>query len=621
MAKHNKHRKPPVRRGKKLAAGAGITGAAMAIPLFGATSAQAAPLKDWDRIAHCEADSLWHRSDGHASSTGGLQFQSASWMDAIRYLERQGIDTSNYPKNSDYAANAAAYLATKEQQILAGEALLAMQGSRAWAVTYDANGAAKGCHGALSSGSLFKDGPNPFGSTPLQTIADGGKVNQGPNLSPHNLKPALGLVNDARTEAGLDPLVLDEDLMDFAQDWADQQAEDKKMKHSDMDFPGSPRGENVAKGQDDIAEVIDDWMNSEGHRKNILHKDFTKMGIAIAHDSNGEHYWAQVFAGGEVATPDPDPEPEPEPEPEPGDGEGEDPAPEPSEDDVVHTVVKGDTLWDLSGHYYEDPTAWRTIYQANTDEIEDPHWIYPGETFVIPGTGEGSGEPTPSPEPEPEPEPTPEEEPEAPSVTHKVAAGDTLFRLADHYLGDGEKWQEIFEANKPPMHSDPDSLEIGWELVIPNPVTTEPLKPLPKPAAAAGWVSPIAVNLTGAYGQSGSWALGYHTGADFAAADGTPVRAVADAKVVATGGAGQAYGIHVVLQLPDGKYALYAHLSSRSVSVGDTVKAGQTIGAVGSTGNSSGPHLHFEIRNDPTQYFDGNFTNPVDYLRSKGVNL
>ncbi|MGE3062527.1 MAG: LysM peptidoglycan-binding domain-containing protein [bacterium] len=50
----------------------------------------------------------------------------------------------------------------------------------------------------------------------------------------------------------------------------------------------------------------------------------------------------------------------------------------------VHVVKKGDTLWDLSGYYYSNPYIWRNIYNANMDKISDPHWIYPGQEFIIP---------------------------------------------------------------------------------------------------------------------------------------------------------------------------------------------------------------------------------------------
>ena len=108
------------------------------------------------------------------------------------------------------------------------------------------------------------------------------------------------------------------------------------------------------------------------------------------------------------------------------------------------------------------------------------------------------------------------------------------------------------------------------------------------------------------FGQPGGWSSGYHTGLDFAAPTGTPVFAALAGTVVEAGWAG-AYGNHLVIK-HDGVKTLYAHLSSASVQKGDKVLRGQQIGAVGTTGNSTGPHLHFEVLKGDTQ------RNPADYL-------
>ncbi|MFG2713314.1 M23 family metallopeptidase [Streptomyces goshikiensis] len=115
----------------------------------------------------------------------------------------------------------------------------------------------------------------------------------------------------------------------------------------------------------------------------------------------------------------------------------------------------------------------------------------------------------------------------------------------------------------------------------------------------------------------GMWSSGSHTGIDFHAASGTTVHAVGAGTVVESGNGG-AYGNNVVIKHNDGTYTQYGHMSSLSVSVGQQVTPGQQIGLSGSTGNSSGPHLHFEARTG-AQY--GSDIDPVAYLRSHGVNV
>ncbi|MCJ1681129.1 M23 family metallopeptidase [Streptomyces sp. APSN-46.1] len=120
------------------------------------------------------------------------------------------------------------------------------------------------------------------------------------------------------------------------------------------------------------------------------------------------------------------------------------------------------------------------------------------------------------------------------------------------------------------------------------------------------------------YGAGGGmWSSGTHTGIDFHAASGTSVRAVGAGTVVEAGWGG-AYGNNVVIKHNDGTYTQYAHMSSLSVSAGQQVTPGQQIGLSGSTGNSSGPHLHFEARAG-SQY--GSDIDPVAYLRSHNVSL
>ncbi|MCX5196462.1 M23 family metallopeptidase [Streptomyces sp. NBC_00249] len=123
-----------------------------------------------------------------------------------------------------------------------------------------------------------------------------------------------------------------------------------------------------------------------------------------------------------------------------------------------------------------------------------------------------------------------------------------------------------------------------------------------------------AYTLTSHYGDSGSmWSSGYHTGLDFAAPTGTPVKAVGAGQIISAGYSG-AYGYRIVLQLEDGTQVWYCHLSSMSVTSG-SVGAGETIGRVGATGNVTGAHLHLEVRKG------GSTVDPLAWLNSKGLSV
>lgn len=101
------------------------------------------------------------------------------------------------------------------------------------------------------------------------------------------------------------------------------------------------------------------------------------------------------------------------------------------------------------------------------------------------------------------------------------------------------------------------------------------------------------------------WSCGYHTGVDYAAPTGTKVVACKSGKVLeAKNGVsfGPSYGLAVIIDHGDGMKAVYAHLSKIDVKTGDRVRSGDKIGEVGSTGNSTGPHLHLEVRTSPWKY-------------------
>ncbi|WP_380281482.1 peptidoglycan DD-metalloendopeptidase family protein [Kitasatospora purpeofusca] len=250
--------------------------------------------------------------------------------------------------------------------------------------------------------------------------------------------------------------------------------------------------------------------------------------------------------------------------------------------------------------------------------------------------------------------------------SYKVVGGDTLSKIAAAKNVDGG-WQALYEHNRSVVGANPNLIFPGQQLALgtkaapaapaakpaapatksaapaakPAAPATKPAAPATQPAtlavkpavqpvaapvtatpvvaATSGYVAPVANPKLGtAYGVAGSmWSSGHHTGADFVASTGTPLRAIANGTVVKAGNGG-AYGNEVEIKLADGKYAQYAHLSSIGVKIGQTVTVGQQIGLSGATGNVTGPHLHFEVRTG-SEY--GSDINPIAYLRAHGVAI
>lgn len=145
-----RHRKLKSTPGKRVVV-AVTAGTGVAFPLIvGGGSANAATQDQWEAIAQCESGNDWSINwSGDGQSVGGLQFQNASWKDALAYLERQGVDTSNWTQDL-YQGMPRDQVPTKRQTILAAEALLALQGPGAWV-----------CKGAGLGPSMFEGGQKP----------------------------------------------------------------------------------------------------------------------------------------------------------------------------------------------------------------------------------------------------------------------------------------------------------------------------------------------------------------------------------------------------------------------------------------------------------------------------
>ncbi|MFZ3495398.1 peptidoglycan DD-metalloendopeptidase family protein [Streptomyces sp. 5.8] len=235
----------------------------------------------------------------------------------------------------------------------------------------------------------------------------------------------------------------------------------------------------------------------------------------------------------------------------------------------------------------------------------------------VPDAGADAQEPAASPSKEPVGPADP------PHATYKVRQGDTLGSIAAALNVEGGP-QRLFEDNRNVLGDSPQALpepgvrlSVGSEPVDTAPHPIAPAAPnVPGPLSAfAG--APVAAPVTTGYRVAGAWSSGYHTGVDFAVPAGSPVLAVADGTVVRAGWGG-AYGNEVVVHHADGLYSQYAHLSTIAVGPGGQITAGTEIGLSGSTGNSTGPHLHFEVRTGPGY---GTDIDPVAYLRGQGAGL
>ncbi|MEU6943533.1 LysM peptidoglycan-binding domain-containing M23 family metallopeptidase, partial [Streptomyces rubiginosohelvolus] len=255
--------------------------------------------------------------------------------------------------------------------------------------------------------------------------------------------------------------------------------------------------------------------------------------------------------------------------------------------DGEYEVKEGDTLSKIADAK-NVKGGWQKLYQDNRSTVgENPSLIFPGMKLTLGAKATGSAAPSEAKKSAPAPKAEKKAAPKAaPKKAEQAPKGDTIS--ADE--------------------SDAAQKQSGAATQTGSSQST-----------GSGWTAPLdSAQVTTQYRASGSsWSSGYHTGADFRAASGTPVRAIGPGTVVSAGWSGS-YGNEVVIRHADGMYSQYAHQSSLNVSTGQTVTGGQQIGLSGSTGNSTGPHLHFEARTTP-EY--GSDMDPVAYLRSHGVNV
>lgn len=189
-------------------------------------------------------------------------------------------------------------------------------------------------------------------------------------------------------------------------------------------------------------------------------------------------------------------------------------------------------------------------------------------------------------------------------VEHTIKKGDTIATIAKKYGGDA---QEIAFFNGISVS---DSLATGEKIIIPDGEIAEVAKPK---TTAKYTINPVTKKKELIKGTNGPALSGYfikptngvrtqgihgHNGIDIGAKTGTPIYASAAGTVIvaSSGSWSGGYGNNVVIKHPNGTQTLYAHMSRVATSVGSNVAQGEVIGYVGSTGKSTGPHLHFEVR-------------------------
>ena len=247
----------------------------------------------------------------------------------------------------------------------------------------------------------------------------------------------------------------------------------------------------------------------------------------------------------------------------------------------TYTVQAGDTVLGIADKFGLRP---ETLQWANPDLEANPDMLSIGDQLtILPQDG----------------------------LVHKVQPGDTLAALASKYSVDvaeivGNELNRLPNANTP--------LVVDQQLVIAGGT-----KPYANRAVVGITTSPVAVPDSAEVGSgnfgwpaSGSVSQRYwggHPAIDITGRVGAPVTAADGGFVTVAGGGWNAgYGNHVIIDHGNGFATLYAHLNSIFVSSGENVSAGQQIGTLGNTGNSTGPHLHFEIR------YQSGPRNPSNYL-------
>jgi murein DD-endopeptidase MepM/ murein hydrolase activator NlpD len=222
-----------------------------------------------------------------------------------------------------------------------------------------------------------------------------------------------------------------------------------------------------------------------------------------------------------------------------------------------YQVQQGDTLWSLALNQGLNLGTLAEVNGITSDSI-----LHPGQTLVLPSATDSK---------------------------HRVVAGENLWSLAQRYH---VSLSVLMASNQ---ISDPSSLSEGQELVIPNQVADSNRSAASSNVEASGDIVlswPLVGQITSNFGPRGG---GFHHGLDIAGNTGDSIRAAQQGRVSYLGWLPY-YGWTVIVDYNHSYRILYGHISRFLTAFGDQVKQGQIIACVGSSGNATGPHLHFELR-------------------------
>lgn len=248
-----------------------------------------------------------------------------------------------------------------------------------------------------------------------------------------------------------------------------------------------------------------------------------------------------------------------------------------------YTVERGDTVWGLAASRSLNPA---TIQWANPS-LNDIAHLSVGDVLVIPAVD---------------------------GALHRVVPGDTLFQLANIY---GADVNDIVSYAPNGLASTATQLRVGMDLMIPGGV--KPILPTASRGASINYnieAPPGTLAATGVFLKpldrshitQGYWDT--HRAIDYSSRTGAPIKSLDNGTVAyATYGWNYGYGNTVVVDHGNGFTSLYAHLSTVYVRQGQAVRQGEVLGTLGSTGNSTGPHLHLELR------LHGVNVNPLGYIQ------